>query len=92
MNNLLISYDLKKPGQDYRPVIETTKRLGDWAHIHGSFWYVRSNYSSSSARDIIVSSMTANDTVLVVDASNNDAAWKGLSAEASSDIQGKWSR
>lgn len=89
-NNLHISYDLKNPGQNYNTVIEKIKTLGAWAKIHYSFWYVKSPFSAEQARDALASVLDANDSVYVVDATNNNAAWNILSAEVSSQIQGNW--
>jgi hypothetical protein len=71
MNNLLISYDLNTPGQNYAKVIEAIKSLGTWAHVHKSFWYVKSSYGAEYARNEIWKAMDESDTVYVVDATNN---------------------
>jgi hypothetical protein len=89
-NNLHISYDLHEPGKNYDRVIAAVKSLGSWAKIHYSFWYVKSNLSASQARDIVWRAMDANDSIYVVDATNNAAAWQNLSPEASKFIQDKW--
>lgn len=89
-NNLHISYDLNVPGQNYEAVIAKIKTLGAWAKIHKSFWYVKSSMSATQARDAVWSVMDASDTVYVVDATNNEAAWQNLSQEASAFIAKKW--
>jgi hypothetical protein len=89
-NNLHISYDLHEPGKNYNEVIAAVKGLGAWAKIHYSFWYVRSNLTAEQARDIVVRAMDANDSVYVVDSTNNNAAWKNISPEASEFIRGRW--
>lgn len=89
-NNLHISYDLKNPGQTYNNVIETIKKMGGWAKIHYSFWYVTSPLTAEQARNALLSVIDSNDSVHVVDATNNVAAWHNLSPEASSYIQNNW--
>jgi hypothetical protein len=89
-NNLHISYDLKEPGKNYDRVIETVKQLGSWAKVHYSFWYVKSDYTAAQARDALVRAIDKNDSVYVVDATNNVAAWHNISAEASTFIQERW--
>ncbi len=89
-NNLHISYDLNNPGQNYEKVIEAIKGLGDWAKVHKSFWYVNSNLTAGQARDRVWAVMDKNDTVYVVDATNNIAAWNNLSDEVSDFIKDKW--
>lgn len=89
-NNLHISYDLNDPGQNYEKVIDTIKGLGTWAKIHKSFWYVKSNLTAAEARARVWAVMDKNDTVYVVDAKNNSAAWNNLSDAASNFIKEKW--
>lgn len=89
-NNLIVSYDLYNPGQDYSKVIEAIKDLGSWAKIHKSVWYVNSNYSASQAVDKVWAAMDTNDSLFVVDASSNNAAWQNLSAEVSNHIGDQW--
>jgi hypothetical protein len=89
-NNLHISYDLKEPGKNYNRVIEAVKNLGAWAKVHYSFWYVKSDYTAAQARDILVRAIDNNDSVYVVDATNNDAAWHNISPEASTFIRERW--
>ena len=89
-NNLFVSYDLNNPGQGYEKVIEAIKSLGSWARVHKSFWYVKSQYTASQAVDIVWKSMDKNDTLLVVDATNNNASWQNVSNEASDFIKTQW--
>lgn len=89
-NNLHISYDLNTPGQNYDAVIEEIKKLGNWAKVHKSFWYVNSSLTAAQARDRIWAVMDKNDTVYVVDATNNSAGWNNLSDKASAFIKDKW--
>jgi hypothetical protein len=90
-NNLIISYDLYAPGQNYQAVIDAVKALGDWAKIHKSLWYVNSSFSASAAVDRIWAKMDRNDSVFVVDATNKNAAWQNLSDEVTASIQNYWS-
>lgn len=89
-NNLFISYDLNSPGQDYSAVIDEIKSLGSWAKVQKSFWYVNSSLSASEAVDRIWAKMDVNDSLIVVDATNNNAAWQGLSDEVGNAIKNQW--
>lgn len=89
-NNLHISYDLNRPGQNYDKVIEKIKTLGSWARIHQSFWYVKSTLTARQAADAVWSVMDSTDTVYVVDATNNVAAWQNLSDEVANHIRDNW--
>lgn len=89
-NNLLISYDLYSPGQDYKNVIEAIKSLGNWAKVHKSYWYVSSSMTAKQAADKIWTKMDSNDSLIVINASTNDAYWFNLSQEVSSYLRSKW--
>lgn len=91
-NNLHISYDLIASGKNYDGVIAKIKELGSWAKIEYSFWYVKSTYTAGQARDHVKQAMDEGDKLYVVDASNGDAAWHGISSEVSTFIRDKWSK
>ena len=90
LRNLHISYDLYQPGQDYGAVTDAIKSLGTWARVHQSFWYVKSRHSAAEARDIVWSEMDKNDSLYVVDATSNEAAWQNLPDDVSDLIKGVW--
>ncbi len=74
-NNIHISYTLHSPGQNYRTVTNIIKSLGDWAHVHDSFWIIKSNRSAAAVRDLILPELDSNDSLYVVDSTNNECAW-----------------
>jgi hypothetical protein len=53
---------------------------------------VNSAYTAQQARDAVWDVMDANDSVNVVDATNNGAAWQNLNSEASEYIRDQWSK
>lgn len=89
-NNLFISYDLMQPGQGYEAVTEEIKKLGNWAKVNYSLWYVNSNLSASDAATKVWAVMDNNDKLIVVDATNNTAAWNNLSDEVANYIKDQW--
>ena len=89
-NNLHISYDLIDPGQNYDRVISAIKQLGSWAKIHYSYWYVDSVLSATQARDALVRALDANDSLYIVDSTNNDAAWHNVPDKVSQQITSHW--
>jgi hypothetical protein len=91
-NNLHISYDLYVPGQNYEKVITAIKELGGWAKIHKSFWYVNSTYTASQACSHVWAAMDGNDSLYVVDSTNNNASWQNLSDEVANYIRDAWLR
>lgn len=90
MSNLIINYDLINPGQSYQRVGDAIKSLGSWAHVLESCWYVSSAMSASQALNVVRAAADANDKILVVDASSNDAAWVNLSPNVAEHIKKSW--
>lgn len=91
-NNLFISYDLYKPGQNYEAVIAEIKTLGLWAAVHKSLWYVNSTLTATEAQARVWAKMDANDKLIVVDATNNNASWRNLPDEVSNLIKDQWNK
>lgn len=89
-NNLFISYDLNSPGQNYQAVINAIKNLGPWAKLQKSLWYVKAALTATQALEKVLPSMDPNDSLVVVDATNNDAAWINVVAEASKQVKDYW--
>lgn len=89
-NNLHISYDLKSPGQTYDKIAAAIMGLGGWAKVHYSFWYVKSSLTAEQARNALLSTIDTNDSLYVVDATNNQAAWHNLSPEVATYVRECW--
>lgn len=89
-NNLFISYDLHSPGQDYSRIIDSIKSLGSWAKVQKSLWYVNSSLSSEQAAKAIRANMDANDSLIVIDTTNNDAYWFNVPEVVSQHIRQQW--
>ncbi len=89
-NNLHISYDLKNPGRDYDKVIGAIQKLGGWAKIQFSHWYVDSTFTAAQARDYLKDFVDTNDSIYVVDSTNNDWASWNLSPEVTAFLHSKW--
>ncbi|WP_372740050.1 CRISPR-associated protein Cas2 [Neptunomonas sp.] len=91
-NNLIVSYDLNIAGQKYDAVIECIKTLGSWAKVQRSVWYLSTNYSEQAAADMIYKVMDSNDSLLVVNASRNEASWYGVSDDVAVFIKDQWTK
>lgn len=89
-NNLHISYDLNNPGQNYEAVTEAIKATGEWAKIQKSYWYSNSKLTAQQAVSAIWKVMDKNDSLYVVDATNNQASWQGVSDEVAKFIIDRW--
>jgi len=89
-NNLFVSYDLIQPGQKYETVIAEIKKLGSWAKVHYSLWYVKSQLSASEASKRVWALMDSNDKLIVIDSTNNNASWYNLDEQVSQFIKDQW--
>jgi hypothetical protein len=65
--NLLVTYDLDKPGQNYDGVHAKIKSLGRWYHPQLSVFYVHTALTAKEAHAAIWSVMDANDRLIVAD-------------------------
>lgn len=92
MNNLFVSYDLNNPGQNYERVITAIKGLGSWAKVQMSLWYVSSAYTAKQAAEIVRRAQDANDSLIVIDTTNNDASWYNLDPKVSEFMQQQWNQ
>jgi hypothetical protein len=89
-NNLFVSYDLHAPDKNYNAVIAAIKNLGDWAKVHYSLWYVKSNLSAEEACTRVWASMDANDRLIVINTTGNAAAWRNLPSDVAQFIRDNW--
>lgn len=87
-NNILVTYDLNKSGQNYDALIEKIKTLGAWAKVQQSVWYLHTSYSANEVLDHLTKVTDFNDSIFV--ANMSDASWIGLSAEVQQFIQEQW--
>ncbi|PLP96785.1 hypothetical protein [Cupriavidus pauculus] len=89
-NNLFVSYDLMAEGQNYERVAAAIKALGSWAKVHKSLWYVNSSFTASQALDYLQAAVDHNDKILVIDTTNNSAAWNILDPQVAAHIKENW--
>lgn len=67
-----ISYDLKKPGQNYNDLINAIKSLGAWARPCESYWLVETELNSAAIYEFLKQYLDSNDVMLVSRFSNDD--------------------
>jgi hypothetical protein len=82
MRVLLVSYDLRKPGQNYQPLWD---RLAAWGAYRGllSMWFVESDTVAAEAlRDDLSRYVDANDGIFVCELAGR-YAWRNLMGNAS---------
>lgn len=76
MSVYLITYDLKRPGQNYQSLHEAIKRLGtNWWHHLESTWLVAGVASATIATNALRRHMDANDFLLVTDIGDDSDGW-----------------
>lgn len=81
MKCYMIGYDLNKPGQDYKDLIEAIKRLADeWCHDLDSTWFVVTDMSAVEIRNYLSPYLDSSDKLIVAKLAG-EAAWVGFSAE-----------
>ncbi len=68
--NLLIAYDLMKPGQSYEAVHARIKSLGRYAQLQFSLFYVHTNSSPADAYAHVKAAMDENDKLAVANVNN----------------------
>lgn len=88
--NLIVSYDLNAPGQNYDSVIAEIKNQGTWAKVHYSLFYLKSERTAQQVAEAVWQKMDANDRLIVVDATNNVSYWYNLPPEVSDFIKRAW--
>ena len=80
MRVLLVSYDLRVPG-DYEDLFKAIKSLSNgWWHCLQSVWMIKSDSTCATIRDHLQQHLRAGDKLLVVQV-GNDWGTAGLDAE-----------
>ena len=88
--NLLISYDLDAPGQNYQKVIAAIEALGQATVVHRSLYYVKSNFSVVDAEAKVRAAIDSNDRLIVIEATS--AQWFHLLPGAAAFMKERWER
>jgi hypothetical protein len=76
--------------KNYDRVIAAVKNLGTWAHVQKSLWYISTSMTSEMAAAHVWAAMDGDDSLIVVDASNNDAYWYNLKPDVGPFLQSHW--
>jgi hypothetical protein len=85
-----VSYDLRKPGQDYGELIQQLKSFDSWCRPTASQWLVDTPMTAGQVRDRLLPFIDANDKLLVTEVAGA-LAWHGLSAEVAKWIRDRFS-
>lgn len=71
----IISYDLRKPEQDYESLIDAIKSYRAYCKINKSDWLISTADSCRSIRDYLKKFIDSNDTLFVAELSQNAGWW-----------------
>lgn len=83
MRTLLVGYDLNRPGQNYPELHEALKRTSVWWHHLDSTWLLRTHETHVQLRDRLKPLIDSGDELLVIDVTDQGAAWTGFSERGS---------
>lgn len=81
MATYIISYDLRKPGQNYEQLYDAIKSYGTWAKINESLWAIVSTSSAVQIRNSLMAHIDSNDRIFVIK-SGVEAAWRNSMCNA----------
>ncbi len=76
MKHLMISYDLLRPGKDYKTLLDRLRKLGA-VEILISQWLLVTHNTPKEIRDDLRGCVDSNDRILVVELTGT-AAWTSL--------------
>lgn len=72
----LVTYDLNRPGQDYRNLFEAIRGIGPWWHYLGSTWLLDTNLTANQVSERLVPHIDTNDHLLVIEVNpSNTQGW-----------------
>ena len=77
MTSKIITYDLCKPGANYRSLIDKIKTYDKWAKITESTWFIKSELTCKEVRDELKMLVDANDRLFVGELTGT-AAWYNI--------------
>ena len=87
-NSVFISFEFNRPDRTYDRVVHTIKSFGEaWAEIHYSHWYVDTAMSVQQICDRLKPLLDESDKLVVIDTTNNKAAWLNLGHDAIKRLQ-----
>ncbi len=83
---LVVSYDLKNPGQNYQTLLQRIKAYDSWARLGGSAYLILTSDSPAQVRDNLIAVLDRNDQ-LFVGTAPAPSAWYGMADDVSNWIQ-----
>lgn len=80
MKKYIITFDLNKPGQNYKALHDAIQKFHAWVKVATTTYVVQSNNSAIQIRDLLQKHIDKNDELFVAELTGK-AAWYGLSNE-----------
>jgi hypothetical protein len=71
----MVSYDLNKPGQDYKGLYEELKNSSNWWHYLDSTWLIYTSESAHKLFDRLSPHLDKGDRILVIRVTNEYQGW-----------------
>ena len=71
----LVTYDLKRPGQEYTRLHEAIEALGIWWHYLESTWLVDTSLGASGVWEHLKRTIDRNDSLLIIAVSRDYSGW-----------------
>ena len=71
----VVSYDLWKPGKDYKGLSDELQRSPGWWHYLDSTWLIVTSESADQLYNRLRVNLDANDSILIVQAGTDVQGW-----------------
>jgi len=71
----VVSYDLRKPGRDYKGLSEVLQSSPSWWHYLESTWLIVTSESAGELYNRLVSHLDEGDSILVIQAGSDRQGW-----------------
>ena len=75
MRVYVVSYDLRKPGKDYKGLSDELQRSPGWWHYLDSTWLILTSESADQLYNRLRVNLDGNDSILIVQAGTDVQGW-----------------
>jgi len=71
----VVSYDLRKPGQDYKNLFDELQASPGWWHFLDSTWLIATSESANELYNRLRTHLDRDDSILVIQAGADRQGW-----------------
>ena len=75
MSVYVVSYDLRKPGKDYKGLSDELQRSPNWWHYLDSTWLIATSDSADELYNRLIPHLDEGDSILVIQAGSDKQGW-----------------